>query len=200
MTKIEELESLLIGLDSARSALPNLLHSFSASSTTSPSSVSPNQLADLYAARSKKAREALLHLSEGLQESEGIMRCAAESEARDGTGIIIKKRIKQEGLSNDLSNVLGSSEAKKPTKELRPIHIRTSEELEEVLNRWSTSTTRLQWQMIGKGGNKIVLVLTGIMKSYLFLHQSVETSSIQVERVACYGIDEEVSDSISHLR
>lgn len=182
-TQRSQLESVLQLVDQTRTQLPTLLRTFAIPSTSS-------ELASIWTERSNAAAESLRRLKTGLESIDGIVVQARESERRDGTGIIVTPRERQDNVLGGLNAVLGDRKQAK-THELNQVEVRTRAELEETLQKWNLTHARVTCTLIRE--EEVAFELKGIMKCTLMLNRgNDELRSIQVERVACFGLKEQV--------
>jgi hypothetical protein len=199
--QIASLNALLTTLDRTRSSLPSLLRSFQLPAT------SPLERATVYRAASNEAWSSIRALGDELQGLEGVLVAAEESERLDPVGIVVKDRVRSGATGwEKLGRILGDDNIGGKGKGREEVYQRTmrapasAQELVELMTRWEQEHPKIRLQLHGVDGeeqSEIVLVLKGVMRAVMMLRWSeredgVAGRSVQVERVACFGIKEEV--------
>lgn len=138
---------------------------------------------------------------------EGVLLGAEESERRDPRGIRVRERefkTESEDGSNKVQEVLGGAggrvqqEGKGRLKGEGAFHstmgaVATVEQLRSLVQRWETEYSgRVKLELLateGRDPHQLKLVLKGVMRAVLSLEWE---GTCMVERVACFGLKEEV--------
>lgn len=167
----------LSALSRTRSSLPSLLRSL-----PSPS---------LYLPRSTALHTSLHLLSSALLSAQSTLDQAEESARLDAVGIVVRER--EGGAWEGLGGVMKGKEER-----VRGGKVGSREGVEEVVGRYRGGKVLVE--LVGEGEcEEVRVVRKGVMRAVMLLRWTEEggEKGVQVERVACFGLKEEVRSSVS---
>lgn len=210
-TQLSTLSSILNSLDQARSSLPTLLRSFS------HPAASGQERAHAYSSYSSQASNSINQLGAALAAAEQLLEQAEDSELVNGLdGVVLRPRERQDNgwgrlarlMQGQVSDPKGKGKGRDWTNLVLPMGgPDDAGQLAEQLQQWREAHPRLTKLELVEVGSEVELVLQGVMRAVLMLrwteHASAEGDSVaadgmrrrcQVERVACFGLREDVSE------
>lgn len=209
--QIASLNHLLGTVQRTRSSLPSLLRSFNASASSSHA-----DRAAIYRTASSEASTSIRALADELEKVEGTLQAAEESERRDGQGIRVRVleqgQARSEGGWEKLGEILGvaagaggvgeQGKGKARAHESSLGDVSSPAELQTMLEQWEMQCGgKIKLQAVGsteKECAEVRLQLKGVMRACILLDWDKREDGragrrCMVERVACFGLKEEVS-------
>lgn len=218
--QLATLSSVLSALDSTRASLPSLLRSFN-----QPAS-SPAERANIYRQHSAQSTSSIHHLASALAAAGPILAAAEASEAANGSaGVVITPRLKQDQGWDRLARVMDGQVADSKGKgkaraveydngALSPSGPIDREGLKAEVDDWAARNKRLGKVEVDVRGEQVRFEVRGVMRVVLMVRWTkagakgdggvdpdgvAEPARCQVERVACFGLKEDVCTSSSQF-
>ncbi len=212
--QLATLSSVLSALDSTRAALPSLLRSFN-----QPAS-SPAERATIYRQHSAQCTSSIQHLASALAAAGPVLATAEASEAANGsTGVVITPRAKQDEGWDRLARVMdgqvadckGKGKARAVEYDngvLSPGGPTDRDQLKAEVDDWAARNRRLGKVEVDVRGEQVRFEVRGVMRVVVMVRWTkagakgdggvdadgeAEPARCQVERVACFGLKEDVS-------
>lgn len=203
---LSQLSNALSTLSRARQAVPNLVASVS-------TPLAPVDRANLYRTAAAECHVAIKQLADELEQLEGVLKEAEESEKKDPKGIVVRQVSKSERNTTTrgtdpwetVGQILGgmADSREKGKQPYRPhFDVPSSPKaLADLTQRWQADHPRVRIELAGIEGaeqQQITVTLRGVLRAMVKLRwegQGAGSRSCEADWVCVYSLKEDVSDT-----